>query len=360
MRLYRSARGVNPWDRSHNENDPTVTQYDYGGQPTARKYRITTLAPRDDDVSANCKRDGTAVTNTIEDVAAAAGVSRSTASRALSGHPSVHPETRARVQAVAEKMDYHVDAVARALRAGSSGLIGVVLTNLVNASIQTIATTIQTKGHALGFEALVATTDNDPLRERDIVNRLRSHRVDGVIIMGVGENTAMLNALDASGFPVVAMIRLPRGVTTPAVVYDDRHAAELATDHLLAIGHRDIAFLGGPASTRSGRERYAGYQRSLRAAGLPVRDELVSRGPFEPEFGVHAVAELLGGPVRPSAFVAANHEATAAALQELDGDRSRFPGNSALWRSKTPTCFATGTRASLSSTQTRSRSGNWR
>ncbi len=267
------------------------------------------------------------MTNTIEDVAAAAGVSRSTASRALSGHPSVHPDTRARVQAVAEKMDYHVDAVARALRAGSSGLIGVVLTNLVNASIQTIATTIQTQGHALGFEALVATTDNDPLRERDIVNRLRSHRVDGVIIMGVGENTAMLNALDAAGFPVVAMIRLPRGVTTPAVVYDDRHAAELATDHLLALGHRDIAFLGGPASTRSGRERYAGYQRSLRAAGVPLPDALVSRGPFEPGFGVQAVAELFSGPVRPTALVVANHEATPAALQELGRRRVAIPEN---------------------------------
>ncbi len=261
----------------------------------------------------------------IEDVAAAAGVSRSTASRALSGHPSVHPDTRARVQAAAAKMDYRVDAVARALRAGSSGLIGVVLTNLVNASIQTIATTIQTQGHALGFEALVATTGNDPLRERDIVNRLRSHRVDGVIIMGVGENTAMLNALNTSRFPVVAMIRLPRGVTTPAVVYDDRHAAEQATDHLLSLGHRDIAFLGGPASTRSGRERYAGYQRSLRAAGVPLRDELVARGPFEPDFGARAVTTLLDAPVRPSALVAANHEATPAALQEMGRRRVAIP-----------------------------------
>jgi LacI family transcriptional regulator len=221
------------------------------------------------------------------------------------------------VQAVAERMDYRVDAVARALRAGSSGLIGVVLTNLVNASIQTIATTIQERGHSLGFEALLATTGNDPLRERDIVNRLRSHRVDGVIIMGVGENTAMLNALNSSRFPVVAIIRLPRGVTTPAVVYDDRRAAEQATDHLLALGHRDVAFLGGPASTRSGRERYAGYQRSLRAAGLPVREELVSRGPFEAAFGIDAVAQLLDGPFIPTALVAANHEATPAALQEI-------------------------------------------
>jgi LacI family transcriptional regulator len=257
------------------------------------------------------------VTNTIEDVAAGAGVSRSTASRALSGHPSVHPTTRARVQAVAAEMDYQVDAVARALRAGSSGLIGVVLTNLVNSSIQTIATTIQAHGHAAGFEALVATTENDPLRERDIVNRLRSHRVDGVIIMGVGENTAMLNALDAAGFPVVAMIRLPRGVDTAAVVYDDRRAAETATEHLLALGHREIAFLGGPASTRSGRERFAGYLRSLRAAGLAGRDDLTARGPFEPEFGFTAVHDLLVGPVRPTGLVAANHEATPAALQEL-------------------------------------------
>jgi LacI family transcriptional regulator len=257
------------------------------------------------------------VTKTIEDVAALAGVSRSTASRALSGHPSVHPATRERVQAAAAQLNYQVDAVARALRAGSSGLIGVVLTNLVNASIQAIATTIQNRGHASGYEALVATTNNDPDREREIVNRLRGHRVDGVIVMGTGGNTAMLNELDRSGFPVVAMIRLPRGVQTSAVVYDDRHAAELATGHLLAKGHRRIAFLGGPASTRSGRERYAGYVRGLRGHGLTPQSEMVVRAPFEPEFGGKAVAELLGAAQRPTALIAANHEATSGAMQEL-------------------------------------------
>ncbi len=206
--------------------------------------------------------------NTIEDVAAAAGVSRSTASRALSGHPSVRPETRERVQATALQLGYQVDPIARALRAGSSGLIGLVLTNLMNASIQAIAKTVQSKGHDEGYEVLIATTENDPRREYEIVQRLRSHRVDGVLVMGTGANTDMLNRLHEDGFPVVAIIRLPHGVATPSVVYDDRGAAQQATSYLLSRGHRSIGFIGGPAATRSG-------PRTSRPAGTngtsPVR-----------------------------------------------------------------------------------------
>jgi LacI family transcriptional regulator len=255
------------------------------------------------------------MSTTIEDVAAAAGVSRSTASRAMSGHPAVRASTRERVQAAAESLGYQVDSVARSLRAGSSGLIGLVLTNLMNASIQTAANTIQATGHLQGYEVLIATTNEDPDREREIVQRLRSHRVDGVIVMGTGANTLLLNELNASGFPVVALIRLPRGVTTPAVVYDDRDAARQACAHLIALGHRDIAFVGGPGSTRSGRERYAGFVQTLRAADVPVREELVWRGPFDSAFGSAVALGLLAGRRRATAVVVANHEAMSGVLQ---------------------------------------------
>jgi LacI family transcriptional regulator len=258
---------------------------------------------------------GQPVGHTIEDVAAAAGVSRSTASRALSGHPSVRAVTRQKVREAAERLGYQVDPVARALRAGSSGLIGLVLTNLMNASIQIVATTVQDIAHREGFEVLIATTQNDPAREGEIVRLLRSHRVDGVLVMGTGANTDLLNTCHAEGFPVVAIIRLPRGARTPSVVYADRDAAHQATAHLVEHGHRDIAFIGGPASTRSGRERYAGFASTLRHAGVPAREDLVFRGPFAPEFGSHATRALLETPSPPTAVVIANHESISGVLQ---------------------------------------------
>lgn len=277
--------------------------------------------------SAHPGRDGSrTVPETIEDVAAAAGVSRSTASRALSGHPSVRPETRERVQAAALRLGYRVDPVARALRAGSSRLIALVLTNLLNSSIQVIARTVQAIGHANGYEVLIATTENDSAREREIVQRLRAHRIDGIIVMGAGENTSLLNEVHADGCPVVAIIRLPSGVRTPSVVYDDHGAAGQAAGYLLDRGHRDIAFIGGPAGTRSGRLRYAGFAARLRSTGLAPRAEVTLRGAFTPEFGATAMSKILRAATPPTALVVANHEAMSGVLQVLARHRVDVPG----------------------------------
>lgn len=273
------------------------------------------------------RKDGSrTVPETIEDVAAAAGVSRSTASRALSGHPSVRPQTRERVQAAALRLGYQVDPVARALRAGSSGLLALVLTNLLNSSIQVIARTVQAIGHDNGYEVLIATTENDAERELEIVQRLNAHRIDGVLVMGLGPNTELLNALHSRGCPVVAIIRLPDGVRTPSVVYDDLGAARQAAEYLLGRGHRDIALISGPETTRSGRLRHDGFAGAQRAAGTGQRAELTQRGPFTPEFGAAAMTAIISVSPPPSALVVANHEAMSGALQVLARHRVDVPG----------------------------------
>jgi LacI family transcriptional regulator len=244
----------------------------------------------------------------------------------MSGHPAVRASTRERVHAAAAELGYQVDAVARTLRAGSSGLIGLILTNLLNSSIQTIADTIQATGHLHGYEALIATTNGDPDREREVIQLLRSHRVDGVLVMGSGANTELLNGLHAAGFPVVALIRLPRGVQTPAVVYDDRDAGRQAAEHLIGHGHRRIAFIGGPASTRSGRERYAGFVDTLRGSGIPVPEELILRGDFDAQFGTAAAEALLSVAEPATAVVIGNHEAMSAALQVFARRDVDIPG----------------------------------
>jgi LacI family transcriptional regulator len=254
---------------------------------------------------------------TIDDVAAAAGVSRSTASRALSGHPAVLPATRERVFSVAEKLQYRADPVARALRAGNSGLIGLVLTNLSNPSIQEIAETVQQLSHNADLEVVMATTNGDPERERRIIGTLTSRRVDGLIMMGSQDSAPVLNSLYASGLAVVELVRLPDEIQTPSVVYDDQAAGRLAAEHLIERGHRRIAFLGGPPEARSGRERYAGFMEATRVSGLTVRPEDVFRGDFLSEFGAASMLRFLANDDRPTALVMANHEALFGALQIL-------------------------------------------
>ncbi len=156
------------------------------------------------------------VAATIRDVASAAGVSRATASRALSGHPAVLPETRERVRRIAGELNYRADPVARALRAGSSNLLALVVSNLQNPAIQQIAETVQTLGQTEGFEVVIATTNDDRDRERRLIETLSDRRVDGLIAMSSGENVELLNALHARGLPLVELIRLPEGTASPA------------------------------------------------------------------------------------------------------------------------------------------------
>jgi LacI family transcriptional regulator len=265
------------------------------------------------------------VVASIGDVASAAGVSRATASRALSGHPAVLPETRERVLVAAGELRYRADPVARALRAGSSNLLGLIVSNLQNPAIQEIAESVQALGQTEGFEVLIATTNDDGARERRLIEALAGRRVDGLITMSSGENTALLNALHQDGLPIVELIRLPEGTETPSVVYDDAAAGSLATEHLLSLGHHRIAFVGGPPATRSGAERYAGFVAAHDRAGLPVIDELVVRGAFSAAFGVDAVETLLRVPAHASALVIANHEAMFAALQALNREGVQIP-----------------------------------
>ena len=102
---------------------------------------------------------------TLSSVAAAAGVSTSTASRALSGHPSVLPSTRARVQAAAAALGYQLNRTASALRTRRTGLLGLVLNNLRTATFHTIAETLQARAARHGYQVLVCTTGGDPERE---------------------------------------------------------------------------------------------------------------------------------------------------------------------------------------------------
>jgi LacI family transcriptional regulator len=258
------------------------------------------------------------VVATISQLAAAAGVSNATASRALSGHPAVLPETRERVLRVADELNYHADPVARALRAGSSNLLALVVSNLQNPAIQQIAETVQQLGQTEGFEVVIATTNDEPDRERRLLEALSGRRVDGLIAMSSGENIELLNRLYDAGLPVVELIRLPEGTAAPSVVYDDRRAGRLATEHLLALGHQRVAFLGGPATTRSGEQRYLGYEDAHRQAELPIDRDLVVRGEFAVSFGVAGIAALLALDHRPTGLVIANHESMFSALQALN------------------------------------------
>jgi LacI family transcriptional regulator len=260
---------------------------------------------------------GGPVAVTLDQVAEAAGVSKSTASRVLSGSSRVSAQTRRAVQSAAERLGYRPNRIASGLRTRRSNLVGLVMTNLVNASFHLIAEVLQQRLDERGYQVLLCVTDSDPVRERRYLDVLLDHRVDGLIIVGTGDNTATVRQVSAAGIPVVNLIRSPDSAPGDSVMAGDREGAEMAVQHLLGLGHRRIAFIGGPPGVDSGRDRYAGFAAALTGAGIEPEPTLCARGPYTVPFGAEAVMRVMAADNPPTALYSANHEATLGALGAL-------------------------------------------
>ncbi|MFQ1003840.1 LacI family DNA-binding transcriptional regulator [Modestobacter sp. SSW1-42] len=265
------------------------------------------------------------MTATLNSVAAAAGVSTSTASRALSGHPAVLPSTRARVEAAAVALRYQPNRMASALRTRRTGLIGLVVNNLRTATFHTIAETLQAWAVEEQYEVLVCTTGGDPAREAAFLQTVRQHRFDGVVVAGTGANTELVNTLVQEGQAVVTMNREVPGSLAPSVMSAYETAARVATGHLLGLGHVRIAAIEGLPHITSGRLHHAGFAGALADAGVPLDEDLVRRGPFTPDFGREAATELLALPEPPTALLISNHEASFGALPVLGDGPLQVP-----------------------------------
>jgi len=253
----------------------------------------------------------------IDDVARAAGVSTATVSRALSGRGRLSDATRARVRAAAASLGYVVSAAASSLASGRAENIGVVVPLMdrwfFGAVLDGIAAQLAPRGYDMTLYNLTA----DPAqRARLFASSLRRRRVDGVIVLSVELTDAEVAALQELALPVVGL-GVPRS-ELPSLRVDDTAVGRAATEHLLALGHRDIAHIGqrlaaeSPADpeldipTRRGRG-FAQAMRDAAAAGTAV-DPRFETADFTIEGGRLAAHRLLAGPHPPTAIFAASDE----------------------------------------------------
>ncbi len=257
------------------------------------------------------------MTVTLRAVAEAAGVSLSTASRALNGSPTISAGTRSLISATATELGYRPNRAASALRSKRSQLIGLVLNNLINASFHTIAEVVQRRLSEEGYQLILGTTDANPHTEEKLLHTLADHGVDGVIIIGSGQNAATTNQFLAQGMAVVNVIRSSKDSAAPTVLAGDQSGALEATDYLISLGHKRIGYIGGPDTADSGRDRLRGYLEALERRGIARDDELIVQGAFTPQFGAAAVDVLLSRSPAITALFAANHEAVFGVLPGL-------------------------------------------
>lgn len=260
----------------------------------------------------------------------AAGVSVATVSRVVSGSDHrVSAATRRRVLAAVARLRYQPNLVARGLKSRVTHTIGLIVPDISNPFYPAIARGIEDVANGAGLAVLLCNTYEDLAKERSYLALLRKRMVDGLIFATVGANTRHLRMLRRQGVPVVLIARAPEGVSIDAVLVDNRRGGREATEHLLRLGHRRIAFIG-PHAHPVERDRLAGYQDALRAAGVRVNPALLGDGNFSAEGGAAAVDSLLRRRVRFSAIVACNDLMAIGAMEKLRARGRRLPEDVAV------------------------------
>lgn len=253
---------------------------------------------------------------TLRDVARHAMVSPMTVSRALRNEAGVAPDKRARILAAVSALGYRGNEHARNLRTGtSSGLVAVVVTNLANPFYSQLALGIESETSEHGMRVIVANSGEDLRRERQLVNEFAARKLDGIIVVPTSNEQEHLDPANLAGMPVVLAASPPSRISVDAVLLDDFNGAWEATRNLIARGHRRIGFLGLPASTWTGSERYRGYCAALEECDIEVDESLVLRRQPDVAAAVAATRTLLDQVDPPTAIFTANNRNTIGAYR---------------------------------------------
>jgi len=254
----------------------------------------------------------------IDDVARAAGVAPSTVSRALSGRGQVSAATRERVTAVARELGYTVSASASSLATGRTRCIGVIVPFLDRWYFTSVLSGASEALAHHGYDLTLYNVSSDPDARRSMFESvIHRRRVDGMIAVALElapEEAEQLARLD---IPAIAIGG--RSQNLSALAIDDSAVARLATEHLIALGHRRIAHLGGdPAydlDFNIPSRRRLGYEQALEAVGIPIDPALYAHADFTIDSGYAAAKRLLGRPdATPTALFAASDEMAIGAI----------------------------------------------
>lgn len=204
---------------------------------------------------------------TLQDVAAAAGVSPITVSRALRGQRGVDPVLVARVREAVERLGYVPDPAARALASSRSSHVAVLIPLLSNALFVDLLEAVQATLLPAGYQTLIGVTHYDPAEEEQLLRSYIAHRPAGLLVTGFDRTEAARRIIQASGVPCVHLMETTQAPGVYSVGFSQADAGRAITEHLLARGRRRIAFVAAQLDPRV-MQRAEGYRRALRAAGL--------------------------------------------------------------------------------------------
>jgi LacI family transcriptional regulator len=266
---------------------------------------------------------------TIVDVAKAAGVSVTTVSRVLNNKDDVSEETYQRVSQVIEELEYSSSLAARSMRSRKTGVIGVIMPDVEDPFSILVIKGVNRAIVELGYDLLIYTSGDirynaSASTENKYVSLLNNSVTDGLIMV------TPVSSSFSSVAPVVAVDPNIHNPSGPAVIATNFEGAVDATNHLIALGHRRIAFIGGRDDLISAHVRREAFEQTMSSVGIPLIPDLMRKGEFTTESGIEAAKELFSIDQPPTAIFAANDQSAIGVIKVAEAAGIRIPEDLSL------------------------------
>lgn len=265
---------------------------------------------------------------TIRDVARKAGVSHQTVSRVINGSEGVLPETRALVESAIEQMGYRPSAIARSMARGQTHTLACISPNLTDYTFASVIEGAETEARQHEY-FLLSSSASDPQAFHELVNELIGHRrVDGLIVINpYADDRYKFLPKD---FPLVFVGVRSHDEKVCSIALDDEKVAYEATQHLIALGHTNIAMITGPMEEDCSQDRTAGYQRALQEAGIPFDETMVIEGDWSATSGQSALQSFVEDGRIPTAVFAQNDRMAMGVLRAARDANLKIPSQLAV------------------------------
>lgn len=263
---------------------------------------------------------------TIEDVAAIAGVSIATVSRAINEPGKVADETRRRVTEAVAKTGYTTNAMARSLRMRRSNMILILAPDVGDPNFSNILVGLETEASKRGYGVLIGNTQNDATRETDYLRFISSNQADGLILFTGHLPYGFGNEAGESRLPPMVAVNEPVSDSdVPFVGVDNFEGSRVATEHLISQGHRRIAFIGHSTTKAVNMLRERGYRAALKGQGIAVDPRLILDGDGTTESGRAATEQMFVRDVLPTAFLCVNDATALGVIISLNARKYDLP-----------------------------------
>ena len=263
---------------------------------------------------------------TIKDIARELGISPSTVSKALKGHPDISPATKKAVRELVEKWNYKPDPIALSLKSGLSKTIGVIVPEIVHYFFSTVISGIEDLAYDSGYHVMFCQSNESYEREVKAVETLLSSRVDGILVSlsKVTDNFDHFRNITKAGIPLVFFDRICDVLETDRVVVDDEAGAYEAAKHLIETGCRNIVHLSGPQNPLIGKNRKDGFIRALKEYNFQSIENNIVKCDTAEEARI-IVPEILGRKIPPDGIFAVNDLTAAEAMKIVKQNGFKVP-----------------------------------